>query len=124
MSVGNGRPDRATGPVVRPYLLTGGRTKPAHGELLDLIAVVVAREGVEGDRVTLSPEHRRILRLCKRPAAVADVASGIGLPLGVARVLLADLIVAEWVTVLREPTADAQASRHLIEEILHGLRAL
>ena len=34
--------DRDAGPVVRPYAVTGGRTEPAGGEVLDLIAVVVA----------------------------------------------------------------------------------
>ncbi len=33
--------DRDSGPVVRPYAVTGGRTEPADGEVLDLIAVVV-----------------------------------------------------------------------------------
>ncbi len=34
--------DREAGRVVRPYALTGGRTDPAGGTLLDLISVVVA----------------------------------------------------------------------------------
>ena len=33
--------DRESGPVVRPYAVTGGRTEPVDGEVLDLIAVVV-----------------------------------------------------------------------------------
>ena len=33
---------RDLGPVVRPYAVTGGRTEPADGEVLDLVAVVVA----------------------------------------------------------------------------------
>ena len=36
--------DRDSGPVVRPYALTGGRTEPATGEMLDLISIV-ARSG-------------------------------------------------------------------------------
>ncbi|HEV2374239.1 MAG TPA: DUF742 domain-containing protein [Streptosporangiaceae bacterium] len=118
------RPSRDTGPVVRPYALTGGRTQPADGEVLDLIAVVVARHEVEGDQVTLSPEHRKILHLCQHPATVVDVAADIGLPVGVVRVLLADLIATDWVSVLRRPDADEQPSQHLLKEILHGLRAL
>ena len=34
--------DQDAGPVVRPYALTGGRTRPAEGMVLDLIAVIVA----------------------------------------------------------------------------------
>ena len=42
--------DRDSGPVVRPYALTGGRTEPTGGEVLDLIAVVVASGQAEGAR--------------------------------------------------------------------------
>jgi len=116
--------DRDSGPVVRPYALTGGRTEPVTGVMLDLIAVVVAaRRGAGGDDLTgVGPEYRKILALCGQPATVADVASDTGLPLGVVRVLLADLVVQGRLTVMRQrgdrPSAD------LLEEVLHGLRAL
>ena len=87
--------DRDAGPVVRPYAVTGGRTEPADGEVLDLIAIVVDGGRPARGRLTasgFSPEHRRIVSLCRRPATVADVASDTALPLGVVRVLLADLI--------------------------------
>ena len=42
MSAGDKWDARDAGPVVRPYALTGGRTEPADGEMLDLIAIVVA----------------------------------------------------------------------------------
>jgi len=112
--------------VVRPYAVTGGRTEPADGELLDLIAVVVDAGAADGDddRIGLSPEHRRILSLCKQPATVADVASDTGLPLGVVRVLIADLVVAARITVLPQRPAADQPSAELLREVLHGLRAL
>ena len=115
--------DRDSGPVVRPYALTGGRTEPVTGVMLDLIAIVVAApRGARGDLTGLGPEYRRILALCGQPATVADVASDTGLPLGVVRVLLADLVVQGRLTVMRQrgdrPSAD------LLEEVLHGLRAL
>src|ERR1022692_5297550 len=87
--------DRDSGPVVRPYALTGGRTEPVGGGVLDLIAVVVASRRADGadDPIDLTPEHRRILSLCRRQITVADVASDTGLPLGGVRVLLADLFL-------------------------------
>ena len=118
--------DRDTGPVVRPYALIGGRTEPATGEILDLIAVVVATP--TGARTSepsgLSPEHRKILALCGKPATVADVASGTALPLGVVRVLLADLLVQGRLTIMRQQHAGERPSADLLEEVLHGLRAL
>ena len=72
----------------------------------------------------LSPEHRRILKLCQRPATVADVASDTGLPVGVIRVLLADLIQQGRIKVLPGRPAGQQPSAQLLREVLHGLRAL
>src|ERR1700733_3266315 len=119
MGTGGKWVDRDSDPVVRPYALTGGRTEAADGEGLDLIAIIVAfcRPAQPADQRGLSPEHRRILTLCQRPATVADVASDTGLPLGVIRVLLADLIQQG------RPAGD-QPSAQLLREVLHGLRAL
>ncbi len=118
--------DRDSGPVVRPYALTGGRTEPATGEVLDLIAIVVAaRRGAGADDLTgLSPEYRKILALCGEPVTVADVASDTALPLGVIRVLLADLLVQGRLTVMRQRHTGERPSADLLEEVLHGLRAL
>jgi len=117
---------RDSGPVVRPYALTGGRTEPAGGAVLDLIAVVVdiGRGDAPGDRLGLSPEHRRLLGLCQRPVTVADVASDTGLPVGVVRVLLADLIQQSRIRVLPQRSAGDQPSTELLREVLHGLQAL
>lgn len=117
--------DQNAGPVVRPYAVTGGRTMPT-GEVLDLIALVVASPdgGQDADSAALSPEHRKILALCRRPATLADVASATALPVGVVRVLLADLILHGWISVLPQRPADEQPSADLLKEVLHGLRAL
>jgi hypothetical protein len=117
---------RDTGPVVRPYALTGGRTESADGEALDLIAIVVAADqaAVPGDPLDLSPEHRKILGLCREPVAVADVASDMALPLGVVRVLLGDLILQSRISVLQQQRTGEQPPADLLREVLHGLRAL
>ncbi|HEV3066235.1 MAG TPA: DUF742 domain-containing protein [Streptosporangiaceae bacterium] len=116
--------DRDSGPVVRPYALTGGRTEPATGVMLDLIAIVVAAPRGSTDLTGLSPEYRKILALCGQPVTVADVASDTALPLGVVRVLLADLLVQGRLTVMQQRHAGERPSADLLEEVLHGLRAL
>src|SRR6266487_446858 len=58
--------DEEAGPVVRPYALTRGRTRPT-GETLDLIALVTAIRGVEVDPVGLDPEHLALLRCAGCP---------------------------------------------------------
>jgi uncharacterized protein DUF742 len=116
---------RDPGPVVRPYAVTGGRTEPAGGEVLDLITIVVAsgKAAAADDPMGFTPEHRRILRLCQQPATVADLASDTGLPLGVVRVLLADIILQGRITVLQRRSGERPRA-DLLKEVLHGLRAL
>jgi hypothetical protein len=79
---------------------------------------------VDADPIDFSPEHRRIVTLCRRPATVADVASDTALPLGVVRVLLADLIVRGQITVLPNQPIGEMPRAELLREVLHGLRAL
>ncbi len=117
---------RDSGPVVRPYAVTGGRTEPVDGEMLDVIAVVVAtgRHAKSDEPSTLTPEHRRILGLCKRQVTVADIAADTALPVGVVRVLLADLMAQGAVTVVRQRPAGQRTGNDVLQEILNGLRAL
>ncbi len=117
---------RDSGPVVRPYAVTGGRTEPADGEALDLIAVVVAtgQSADADDRMRLTPEHRRILALCDNQVTVADLGADLGLPVGVIRVLLADLIAQGAVAVVPKRPASERSGNDVLREILNGLRAL
>jgi Protein of unknown function (DUF742) len=133
MGAEDGWGSRDPGPVVRPYAVTGGRTEPAGGEILDLIAVIVAASPVAGSpplassdepMAALGPEHRKILGMCQQQVTVADLASDTGLPLGVIRVLLADLMLQGRITLLPQPRPDEQPSTDLLKEVLHGLRAL
>jgi hypothetical protein len=115
--------DEEAGPVVRPYALTRGRTRPV-GDYLDLIALVTAVRGIEIDRVSLDPEHLALLDLCRLPASVADLASDLDLPLGVVQVLLADLRARSLINV-HNPTPPAQLpDPRILREVADGLRRL
>jgi Protein of unknown function (DUF742) len=116
---------RDSGPVLRPYAVTGGRTEP-DGEVLDLLAVVVATGEPAGpdERKRLTPEHRRILVLCGKQVTVADLGAELGLPVGVVRVLLADLIALAAVAVVPKRPAGERTGNDVLQEILNGLRAL
>lgn len=113
---------RETGPVVRPYAVTGGRTEPADGEVLDLLALLVLSG--QDPAAELTPEHRRIIALCERPARLADIASDLRLPVGVVRVLISDLILDGAVNVVRQRPVEQQPGNDVLKEILRGLRAL
>ena len=115
--------DQDAGPVARPYTLTGGRTRPTGPTRLDLVDVVIATGQQVTSVLAVGPEHQQILHLCRRPMAVVDLASDIGLPLGVIRVLLGDLAQQGMITVLQSGPKVA-TSEELLREVLAGLRAL
>jgi hypothetical protein len=112
---------RETGPVVRPYAVTGGRTEPADGQVLDLLAVLIATGSTPRHR---SPEHKKILAMTERPARLVDIASDLRLPVGVVRVLLADLTTDGSLRVVTRRPAEQQPKDDVLKEILRGLRAL
>jgi Protein of unknown function (DUF742) len=118
--------DREAGRVVRPYALTGGRTDPVGGTVLDLISVIVANGPPPAPAKSrgLGPEHRKLIGLCQEPMTVADVAADMALPLGVVRVLLADLVQQKYIAVQARQAMRAQASPDLLREVLDGLRSL
>jgi Protein of unknown function (DUF742) len=116
--------DAEAGPVVRPYALTRGRTRHT-GEAFDLVATVVAIQGRVADPGDLSPEHIAVLHLARRPTTVVDIASDVNLPLGVVRILLADLRELGLVAIQAPvPTKPRQVDTNTLREVLHGLRGL
>lgn len=114
--------DREAGPVVRPYAVTRGRTRPA-GRTIGLIDLVVSGGRHSADARGLAPEHRRLLGLCSAPIALADLASDADLPLGVVRVLVGDLQERGLVTVAAS-TAGSSQDEKVLRSVLDGLRAL
>ncbi|MEU9118293.1 DUF742 domain-containing protein [Streptomyces sp. NPDC048506] len=123
--------DDEAGPMVRLYAMTAGRARPS-STAFELMAVVRAepRPGGEtrpdgDDPPALSPEQQAILALCgEGPRPVAEIASDSGLPLGVVRVLLSDLLAVGLIRVNR-PVPPAQLpAAHLLKEVIDGLRAL
>ena len=115
--------DAEAGPVVRPYALTQGRTRHT-GESFDLVATVVAVRAAIADPGSLAPEHMSVLQLARVPTTVADIASDVDLPLGVVRIILADLREFGLV-VIRTPVVMAERiDKHTLREVLNGLRGL
>lgn len=114
--------DDEAGPIVRPYAVTGGRTRPLRGQF-DLITLVVARS-VPAEPAPTSPELREIVVRCRRPVSVAELAAGMNLPVGTVRVLVGDLLHAGLVDT-QEPLLLADLpSETLLQAVLTGLRAL
>jgi len=114
--------DADAGPVVRPYALTQGRTRHA-GESFDLVATVMATHAIAAEG-SLAPEHISVLRLARAPTTVADIASDVDLPLGVVRIILADLRELGLVAIATPTVVAERIDQHTLREVLHGLRGL
>lgn len=108
---------------VRPYAITGGRTKANYPlELETLISTRDAAVLPVPDQV----EHQVIMEECRTPRSVAEIAAILQVPLGVARVLISDAADTGLVTVHRTVAASENAEAHfmLMERVLSGLRRL
>ncbi|MEV0386579.1 DUF742 domain-containing protein [Nonomuraea sp. NPDC050643] len=116
--------DEEAGPVVRPYAVARGRTRSASSEV-DLLAIVVATGLPAPSNAELSAQHRRLLSgTAGQSRPVAEIASDLGLPVGVVRVLLGDLLEYGLVTVRPPRDKAATPSESLLREVINGLRAL
>lgn len=127
---------------VRPYSLTGGRTRFGHVLLVEtFVAALEAPEerreltggtthvlgyGGSSLRSTVMPELRAIVELCRRMRTVAEIAALLKMPLGVVRVLLSDLADQGKIRVYGTGTAHGtgRPDRALLERVLSGLRRL
>ena len=115
--------DDHAGPVVRPYAITRGRTRHAHGEF-DLISLVTTVRPATSHDIGIGPEHTSILKLSCRPQSVAELAAYLQLPLGTIRVMLGDLLERGLVNVQEPPAPGGFTDTHIIEAAINGLRAL
>jgi hypothetical protein len=109
--------------IVRPYAWTRGRTRSNFELRLETMVSTSARAADVS--AFAESEHRAIGELCREPRSVAEVATALGAPLGVAKVLLGDMAQLGLVTVHKTATGGAnRAHLVLMERVLSGLRRL
>jgi hypothetical protein len=105
---------------VRPYAITGGRTRPTH-DTLELEALV-STTSVGARTPKLTVEQHAIAALCHDLLSIAEVSARLHLPLGVIRVLVDDMADEHLVIVYRPAHAGDRPDLALLERVLHGLR--
>ncbi|MFD9244619.1 DUF742 domain-containing protein [Streptomyces sp. NPDC059556] len=110
--------DDAAGRLIRPYAVSGGRTRPTIA--LDLLSLVTATGS--SPRTSLGPEHSLALELCDGPTSVAEIAAHLRLPAVVTKVLLSDLLDCGALTARAPGFHDNPTDRSLLEAVLDGLR--
>ena len=109
--------------VVRPYMLTRGRTTSSLG-IFELHAPVLALIASEQLGRSATPEDRRIIELCQTPMSVAELSARMSAPVGVVRVLVGDLVDAHMVQVRQTVDRAEHRDVRLLERLLEGIRAI
>jgi hypothetical protein len=122
--------DEPSGMLVRPYAVTRGRTRPRLDIAIEaLVETTVRGRATDNRSGGQGREHQYIASLCDgRLQSLAEIAARMQLPLGVARVIIADM-AADGLVAVYEPTSfdtDAEDSvgTELLERVLSGLRRL
>jgi hypothetical protein len=135
-------PDEVAGAMVRPYTVTGGRTRPTRR--LDLLSLVTPTG--QADPAALTPDHASALALCDPVASIAEVAARMHLPVVAVKILVSDLIdygaaatrtdgLIPKITIAAPTTAAASTAAAtaapamavelpVLERVLNGLRQL
>ena len=107
--------DAGGGSFMRPLLLTGGRTRSDAGELAVEAMVAVSA----GSSAPADHDLAKIYDLCKTPNSIAEISAKCSMPLGVARVLVADLWGEGSLELLETTRSDDIA---IVRRLLDGIR--
>ncbi|MEV4560409.1 DUF742 domain-containing protein [Kitasatospora sp. NPDC049285] len=110
------------GPV-RPYVITGGRSRPSRN-VLEFESLVRSVPGAQLEPGALNREQQALLTICRELLSIAEVAAHLGLPISVVKVLVGDLWDLGAVQVVPPVRPAERAPTALLEEVLVGLRAL
>lgn len=112
---------RAPG-LVRAYVISGGMDLNDAGSRIHLDTCVTTSE--QPLPPSAIPEKQRIWELVSGGSLpVTEIAGRVRLPLGVVVALLVDMLEENYL-VSRQTAQLAQNNVRLLEEVLHGLRAL
>ncbi|MGH8873370.1 MAG: DUF742 domain-containing protein [Acidimicrobiia bacterium] len=116
------------GRIVRPYAMTGGRTG-AGLPMIALEALVAVTPAGMRMRGRFRWEAAEIIAMSRRETALIELAAMLDVPIGVVRVLVADLRGMGAVTITDPPPesvteTDELAHIDLLEKVLDGIKSL
>ena len=109
-----------TGRLIRPYAITGGRTGTETA--ISLEAQVHASARASQHLGAYRWEAAGVVELVQSPMALIEIAARLDIPIGVARVVVSDL-VDDGAVVLHVPEK-TQNFASLLERVLDGVRNL
>jgi hypothetical protein len=109
---------------VPAYALTNGRTRP-RGRDTPIESLVSVTEYGRRGAAALEIEYRRIVEMGDQLISLMEIGYALGVPVGVARVLVSDLAESGHLVVHAPPPVAAYGgpSQESLERLLDGLRA-
>ncbi|MGE0880852.1 MAG: DUF742 domain-containing protein [Acidimicrobiia bacterium] len=107
--------------AVRPYVMTGGRTDVDGSNVRIETMVVTIADREEVDRLVF--EHSAVAEACETALSVAEIAVAVGIPLGVARVIVADL-GNDGIVELSDVTDEETRDIAFLQRLIDGVRSL
>ncbi len=109
-------------PMFRPYAVTGGRSEPRYH--LAMETLISSMSIPDDEMAMLTPEQEAIMQLCRSFRSVAEISALLRVPLGVARVLVADMSDEGRVRLHQPRRSQGQPDLNMLERVLSGLRRL
>jgi hypothetical protein len=106
---------------VRPYVLTGGRTRTRQPLLVHTLVSVPHYDAMFA--ASLLPEARSLYEQARETRSVAELSARAGVSLGVTRVVVDDLAITDRVVIHSEMYSSPFDFR-LLERLRDGLRQL
>ena len=118
----------AQGRLIRPYTMTGGRTG-AEQPYIALEALVHATPTGILNKDQFRWEAARIIDLSRQETAIVEIAARLEIPIGVVRVVVADLAHRGAVQISEPPSAvpaslEGYAYTTLLQKVLDGINSL
>jgi|SRR5690625_2458196 len=111
--------------AVRPYAVTGGRVRSETANF-PVEALVEALPG--GNRMGLTPEKRAIIeRTSSQYLSIAELSAYVELPVGVMRIVVADLVEEKLVRVHGVSSSSDYSpatTMSVLESVLNGISSL
>lgn len=106
---------------IRPYALTGGRTRTRHHLLVETLISVPRYD--PSLSASLMPESRALYERARSGVSVAELSAGLDIPLGVVRVLVSDL-AAQGAVFIHATGYAFSYDQRMLGRILDGLKQL
>lgn len=111
--------------LVRPYVRASGRAETAHDLEFETVLTATGMHLAWTGERELNDDQLIICGHCESPRSVAEIATAINVPVGVAKVLIGDAI-DQGLLVLHEPTptVDGHVPLELLKRVHAGIAKL